>query len=330
MGPGVGQWVTARFAPEVNEHVIAVQLAVLAVQVVGVEPDQPGTGRDRPRLSGLGASTVVVHSRHHRNGPFRRGPVLVPQPQRLPDPHPGVVKHREQQPVPQPITRVQDRLHLHGGQDPRVLARHLQPDHPPRGRSRLADVVQERPPRRPAPTGRLPTRQQLTQINTVASGVLVERADRRQLPVHRRSAAVRPHRGQHRDLALSRRRGQPQPGHELTNVLQPDLPPVQRPPVEEHEPVLQIMGIRLDRVRRPIDIGQERQVALDRLDRNPIETEHSPRSTPRRRHHHLLNEHRTSRDTACWTTGDNHIHHAESGTHSARQRRPGHPTSGSR
>ena len=327
---GVGQRAAVLPGPEVDEHVVAVQVAVLAVQVVGVEPDQPGADRDRPGLHRLGAGPVVVDPRHHRDRALGRGPVLVAQPQRLPDPHPGVVQHREQQPVPQPVAGVEDRLHLGGGQDPRVLARHLQPDHPPRGGLGLADVVQERAPRRPAPPGRLPAGQQLAQVDAVAGGVLVERADRRQLPVHRRRAAVRRHRGQHRDPPVPGRRGQPQPGHELADVLQPDLAPVQPAAGEEHEPVLQIMGVGLDRVRRAVDVGEEREVALDRLDRHPVRAEHRPRSMPRTGQHHLSNEHRTSRDTACWTAGDNHVHQAEPGTSRARQRRRGHPSSGSR
>ena len=119
---GVGQRAAVLPGPEIDEHVVAVQLAVLAVQIVGVEPDQPGADRDRPWLHRLGAGAVVVDPRHHRDRALGRRPVLVAQPQRLPDPHPGVVQHREQQPVPQPVAAVQDRLHLGGGQDPRVLA----------------------------------------------------------------------------------------------------------------------------------------------------------------------------------------------------------------
>ena len=275
---GVGQRLAALPAPEVDEHVVAVQLAVLAVQVVGVEPDQPGADRDRPRLHRLGPGAVVVDPRHHRDRALGRGPVLVPQPQRLPDPHPRVVQHREQQPVPQPVARVQDRLHLRGGQDPRVLARHLQPDHPPRCRLGLADVVQERPPRRPPPPGRLPARQQLAQVDAVAGGVLVERADRRQLPVHRRraacgatdgSTATRPSRagGGSRSQATNSPTSSSRTSRQSSAAAG-----------EEHEPVLQIMRVGLDRVRRAVDIGQERQVALDRLDRHPVRTEHRPRS----------------------------------------------------
>ena len=149
-------------------------------------------------------------------------------------------------------------------------------------------------PRRPAGCQ---LRQQLAQVDAVPGGVLVERADRRQLPVHRRRAAVRLHRGQHRDPPVPGRRWQPQPGHELADVLQPDLPPVQPAAGEEHEPVLQIMGIRLDRVRRPLDIGQERQVPLDRLDRHPV-LDRAPSTTLRREPGitTCCNEHRTSRD----------------------------------
>jgi len=42
-------------------------------------------------------------------------------------------------------------------------------------------------------------------------------------------------------------------------------------------------------------IGQVRQIPLDRLDRRPVLADHRPRLKPRRRHHHSLNEHETSR-----------------------------------
>ena len=45
---------------------------------------------------------------------------------------------------------------------------------------------------------------------------------------------------------------------------------------EEYEPVLQIMRVGLDRVRRAVDVSQEREVALNRLDRHPARPEHRP------------------------------------------------------
>ena len=55
----------------------------------------------------------------------------MPQAQRLADPHPGLTQQREQQPVPQPVAGVQDRLHLGDGERARQLARRLQRDRAP-------------------------------------------------------------------------------------------------------------------------------------------------------------------------------------------------------
>jgi hypothetical protein len=45
---------------------------------------------------------------------------------------------------------------------------------------------------------------------------------------------------QHRDLARPSRRGKLQPGHELADVFQPGLAPVQAPEAEELPVVLEI------------------------------------------------------------------------------------------
>ena len=47
---GVAQGATMWFAPQIHEHVIAFEVAILAVHVVGVEPDQLRADRDAPDL----------------------------------------------------------------------------------------------------------------------------------------------------------------------------------------------------------------------------------------------------------------------------------------
>jgi hypothetical protein len=53
------------------------------------------------------------------------------------------------------------------------------------------------------------------------------------------------------------------------------------------------MRVRLDRVRGPLDVGQVRQIPLDRLHRTVV-TQHRPRLAPRRGQQHTLNKHRSS------------------------------------
>jgi hypothetical protein len=67
-----------------------------------------------------------------------------------------------------------------------------------------------------------------------------------------------------------------QPRHELPDVFESELAPIQATAAEEGEPVLQIMRIRLDRVRRPLDIAQMRQIPLDRRDRHIVVTKDGP------------------------------------------------------
>jgi len=83
-----------------------------------------------------------------------------------------------------------------------------------------------------------------------------------------------------------------QPRDELADVLQPHLPPVQAPEDSELPEILEIVGIRLDRIRRPADIGQIGQEPLHRNDRHIVVPEHGPRQRPRTRDHHRLHEHR--------------------------------------
>ncbi len=73
VAPRMPAWL----APQVDEHVVAVQIAVLAVHVVGVEPDQLDADRDRARFARFGTGAVVIRPRCDRHLPLWRLPVLV-------------------------------------------------------------------------------------------------------------------------------------------------------------------------------------------------------------------------------------------------------------
>jgi len=145
-----------------------------------------------------------------------------------------------------------------------------------------------------ATVGRLPGIQQVTEADAMAGSVLIEGADRGQFPVHGRLAAMTIDRRQHRDRAGSRERRQPQPGDELADILEPYLAPIQPADAEEGEPVLQVVGVRLHRVRRPLDVAQVGQVSLDRLHRRGVVAQHRPRLKRRGGQHYSSNKHRTS------------------------------------
>jgi hypothetical protein len=53
------------------------------------------------------------------------------------------------------------------------------------------------------------------------------------------------------------------------------------------------MRVRLDRVRGPLDVGQVRQIPLDRLHRTVV-TKHRPRLAPPVGRQHPLNVHHSS------------------------------------
>ena len=57
-------------------------------------------------------------------------------------------------------------------------------------------------------------------IDAVTSGMGIERTQRRQLPVHRRLAAYRRHRRQHRHPPVTRLSRGTQPGHEPADIFQ--------------------------------------------------------------------------------------------------------------
>ena len=244
----VGHRTPDRTRPQVDEHVVAVQVAVLGVQVIGVEPDHPRRHRHLPAASALGPRPIRIPSRHYRDQARCGVDVAVPQPQRFTDPQPALAQQGEQKPVPQPITRGRDRRDLLSVQRVGDAPLGSQTDPPGAFRS-SSQVRQQRPPRSAACPASLPGRQQITKIHAVALMELVERRDRRQLPVHRRLRAATLHRRQRGDVTRPRRRGQPQPRHEPAHVLQPHPRPLQPALIEELEPVPQIVRIGLDRVR---------------------------------------------------------------------------------
>ena len=200
------------------------------------------------------------------------------------------VKQGEEEAVPQPGAGIEDRLRLGDGEDPRQLLRRLQRDHPAAIRLPLADVVQERLPARPA--ARSPRGQQVAHPGTVAGLMGIERADGRELAVHRRDADFGRHGRQYRDLAGPARRGKLQPGDELPDVLQPGLAPVQAAEADEGPVILKIVSVGLHRVRRPADVSEIGQEPVHRDDRHVIIPQDRPRSRPRTGDHHRMQEHR--------------------------------------
>ena len=78
-----------------------------------------------------------------------RDEVGMPQPQRLPDPHPGLGQKNYQEPVPQMLAGTGDRQHLVIGERARHLPWLAHPQRPCRRRPTAGGVMQERP--EPAP-----------------------------------------------------------------------------------------------------------------------------------------------------------------------------------
>ena len=93
------------------------------------------------------------------------------------------------------------------------------------------------------------------------------------------------HYGQYGDLPVTALRREPEPRHEAGDVLQRRRLPVEPVTGQVGEPVLQIMGVSLDCVRRLLDRGQIGQEPLHRLQRDLIVAEQSPLTPPRIWHH---------------------------------------------
>lgn len=149
----------------------------------------------------------------------------------------------------------------------------VQADRAAHDRTTRADVVQERLPRAAPPPRGLPGDQQFTEVDAVPGRMLVERGERRELPVHGRLRAVRFHRGQDRDAAVAHPGRSPQPGHELAEILQPRLPPVQPVLVQEAEVVLEDVGVFTVFGDRSMSVRYDRYRSVD-----PIGAPSSPRT----------------------------------------------------
>src|SRR5260370_36204022 len=102
MSPGLG--------PDVDEDVIAVDTAVLFVQVVGIEPDQLRPDGDCP-AAGLSPRPVGVLPRHNADLALGGGDVLMPQAEHFASPAAGLVKDGAEEAVPQPGAGIKDSLH---------------------------------------------------------------------------------------------------------------------------------------------------------------------------------------------------------------------------
>jgi hypothetical protein len=103
--------------PQIDEDVIGqvpqrrrVLDDVLDVQVDGLLP-----GRSRSRRVSWPGTVRVIVARHDPDRPVFHRDVFVPQAQRLPDPHPGVVQQAEQESVPHMVAC--------GDEPPDLLAR---------------------------------------------------------------------------------------------------------------------------------------------------------------------------------------------------------------
>ena len=99
-----------RATPQVHENVVAVEVAVFLVQVIGIQPHQFRADRNPSRRPGFRASPVVIDSRTHHQLPLGGGDVLVPKPECLTDPDAGLMQDRKQESVPKMLARIQDRL----------------------------------------------------------------------------------------------------------------------------------------------------------------------------------------------------------------------------
>jgi hypothetical protein len=127
----------------------------------------------------------------------------VPKPQRLTDTNPALPQQDEQEPVPKPGARVQDRLGLHGGQDRRMRTRRRQLDRASPLRLPTGQMMKERLPPRPPQPSRPQLGDQITQVDAMPGVEAVQAGDRGQLPVYRHHAAVVLRRRQQRHAAAA-------------------------------------------------------------------------------------------------------------------------------
>jgi hypothetical protein len=113
-----------------------------------------------------------------------RDEVGMPQPQRLPHPHPRLGKKDHKEPVPQVLAGLHDRQQLLVGQRARHPAGLAHPQRPGRDRTPAGGMVQER--LEPAPVAAPPRHQLLRQRHPVTGLIVIKAEQRGQVPVHRR------------------------------------------------------------------------------------------------------------------------------------------------
>ena len=244
--------------------------------VIRVAAHQLPGDRDRPLA--LGARTVrVALPEDDLDPPLMPDEIAMPQPERLPDPHPRKRQEREQEPIAQPLLRMNDRRNLRHRQRPRQPPTLAHPPDPA-ARHGLRDPMQERPVAPPARARVINQRRR--ELKAIALVVLVKPGHGAQGPIHRppppAGIAAREH-----DHVLRRRA---QPSGELPQRLYRRPVPGQPPGRQERPVQLQIVRIRAHCVRRPLDVRQPRQVALHRLNRQTIGTDQRPRLHPGDRH----------------------------------------------
>jgi hypothetical protein len=289
----VGHRAAGGSSPQTDEHVVRIDSLVLAVQVIGIQPHQRRSRRDHPAPAALGPHAVRLVSGDHAHQTAADVDVLMPHAQGLPDPQAGLQQHRQQQPVPQMTAGIQDRLGFRHGQHPRQRPGSFHLHRQPRPGTAPGHVIQERAERRAriAAARSLDGPQHPGRLRPVAGVEPVKRRHRRELAVHRRCPAVMRLLAQHGDRPVPALRRQPQPRDEPGDVLQGHLIPGQATAGQITEPVLQVMGIRLHRVRRFLRRAQEPQEPVHRPDRAPVTFQNRPRHRIPR-HHHTLHAHR--------------------------------------
>ena len=203
----------------------------------------------------------------------------MPQPQRLPDPHPRRRQQREQEPVTQPLLAIDHRRDLLQAQRPRQTLALRQP-HRPAPRSGARDAVQKRLERTPAAARA--DHQIPRQLIPAPPMELIERHHRREHPVHRRRRPLCRLLAEDQHI-LSR---PARPRCELTQLDNGDPVPRQPAPLKKRPEQAKVPRVRLDRVRRALDPGQPTKELVDHLDHTPVWPDHRPRHHPARRHPH--------------------------------------------
>ena len=140
--------------------------------------------------------------------------------------------------------------------------------------------------------------QHLRDLYAVTGMEIVEAEHRGEHPIDRRRSSGRSAGGEH-DHVVGRLA---QPARELTDLLQRHAIPRDARRPQKHEVRLQIHRVSAHRVRRPLDMRQPRQEALDRHERAMVIADHRRRLPPRRRED-ALDSHPAGRSTQTPSEG---------------------------